>query len=293
MMNLASQLTRRKGVEAGPATGRPSGFPTGWARRAPARGLRELAQLGVLRPLVHTQVKPVVSGTDVLTELAGPVIFVANHSSHLDAPTLLCSLPDRWRRRTAVAAAADYFFDVWWRAIGSAIVFNAFPIERRSSSRSATPGGLLAQGWNIVVFPEGTRSADGWVSRFRIGAAWLAVEYSVPVVPVGIRGSFAAMPRGRSWPRPGRLPVRVRYGLPVRPGPGETARAFAPRVSAAVAAVLDEDATSWWDSQRRARVGSTPDPTGPAAAPWRRMWAHSGPPRDPKARLAAWDRRAQ
>jgi 1-acyl-sn-glycerol-3-phosphate acyltransferase len=53
---------------------------------------------------------------------------VSNHSSHLDAPLVLCSLPDAWRERTAVGAAADYFFDVWWRASATALVFNAFPV---------------------------------------------------------------------------------------------------------------------------------------------------------------------
>ncbi len=67
-------------------------------------------------------------------------IFVANHASHLDTPLILLSLPDEWRRRTAVAAAADYFFDTWWRAVGSAMVFNTFPIERRGGTHGDHAG---------------------------------------------------------------------------------------------------------------------------------------------------------
>ncbi len=102
---------------------------------------------------------------------------MANHASHLDTPLLLLSLPDEWRRRTAVAAAADYFFDTWWRAVGSSLLFNTFPIDRRGGSMSATPGEVLADGWSLVIFPEGTRSGDGWMHTFRMGAAYLVAHH--------------------------------------------------------------------------------------------------------------------
>lgn len=254
-------------------------FPTAWARTPAANAVRDVVQRVGLRPLLHSTVRPQVSGLDVLTGLTQPVLFVANHSSHLDTPLILCSLPDAWRRRTALAAAADYFFDTWWRASGSAMVFNTFPIERQGGALSTTPGDLLDQGWNVVIFPEGTRSVDGWVSRFRLGAAWLAVEHGVPVVPVAIRGSYAAMPRGRGWPRPGRMPVRVRYGPALRPADGEGAREFAPKIRSAVARLLDEDATTWWEAARRAAKGETPDPSGPQVASWRRIWEQTAPPK--------------
>ena len=93
-----------------------------------------------------------------------------------------------------MAAAADYFFDTWWRATGSAMVFNTFPIERRGGAMASTPGDLLDDGWSVVVFPEGTRSPDGWMGRFRIGAASLAVDHHVPVIPVGIAGRSPRCP---------------------------------------------------------------------------------------------------
>ncbi|MDQ1614600.1 MAG: 1-acyl-sn-glycerol-3-phosphate acyltransferase [Actinomycetota bacterium] len=267
-------------------------FPTAWSRRTPAIALREVAQKGALEPLFRSQVRPYVEGLDVLTRVRGPVIFVANHASHLDTPLILLSLPDEWRRRTAVAAAADYFFDTWWRAVGSAVLFNTFPIERRGGSLAATPAEVLADGWNLVVFPEGTRSSDGWLGKFRMGAAWLAIDNRVPVIPVAHRGTFAAMPRGQGWPSPGRRPVTLRFGEPLHPGQGESARDFAPRIRDAVAALLDEDRTSWWDARRRAAAGATPDPAGPDVAQWRRVWTQSAPPRLPGTaqRRSTWRR---
>jgi hypothetical protein len=108
-------------------------FPTTWSRKAPAIALREVAQKGALEPLFRSQVRVHAEGLDVLSRVAGPVIFVANHASHLDTPLILLSLPDEWRRKTAVAAAADYFFDTWWRAVGSAPP--TCPAVRTPSSR--------------------------------------------------------------------------------------------------------------------------------------------------------------
>jgi 1-acyl-sn-glycerol-3-phosphate acyltransferase len=263
-------------------------FRTDWSRSRAGIALREVVQSGGLNPLLRSQVKVSAEGLDVLDKVRGPVLFAANHASHLDTPLILCTLPDEWRRRTAVAAAADYFFDTWWRAVGSAIAFNTFPIERRGGALSTTPGDLLDDGWSLVVFPEGTRSSDGWLGRFHLGAAWLAVEHGVPVVPVAHRGTFAAMPRGQGWPSPGRRPVTIRYGEPLVPAAGESARSFAPRIRAAVAELLDEEATTWWEARRRAARAETPDPSGPQVAEWRRVWEASESPAPPADRVRAW-----
>jgi 1-acyl-sn-glycerol-3-phosphate acyltransferase len=263
-------------------------FPTRWARTPAAIAVREVLQKGALNSVLRWEVNPQVSGLDSLLKLNGPALIVANHSSHLDTPLVLCTLPDGMRRKTAVAAAADYFFDTWWRATASAIVFNTFPIERRGGKLSSTPCDLLADGWNVVVFPEGTRSPDGWMERFRMGAAYLAVEHGVPVIPVGIKGSFAAMPRGRGWPVPGRPTVAVRYGDPLMPAEGESAREFAPKISAAVSALLDEESTTWWEARRRVAAGTSPSQSGPDAARWRRVWESTTPVTPAASKRRAW-----
>ncbi|WP_122818027.1 lysophospholipid acyltransferase family protein [Nocardioides pantholopis] len=268
-------------------------FPSDWSRRRPAVAAREVAQRGALEPLFRSQVRTHVEGLDILDQLEGPVIFAANHASHLDTPLVLLSLPDRWRRRTAVAAAADYFFDTWWRAVGSSLVFNTFPIDRRGGAMATTPGEVLADGWSLVIFPEGTRSRDGWTGTFRMGAAYLAHEHGVPVVPVAHRGTFAAMPRGQGWPSPGRRQLTIRFGEPLRPAEGESVRDFAPRIKDAIAQLLDEDTSTWWEAKRRAAAGRTPDPAGPQVAQWRRVWAQSESPeveRPETGPLRAWRR---
>src|SRR3954471_6271458 len=246
-------------------------FPTDWARTPIARATREgIHRLG-FGPLLRAEVRLQVHGLDRPRNVEGPVVFVPNHSSHLDTAVILDSLPPEWRRHTTVAAAADYFFDAWWRAVGSALVFNTFPIERRSGMNARTIERLLDEGWNILVFPEGTRSPDGWARTFRPGAAYLAVGHAVPVVPIAVVGSYAAMPRGQGWPTKGRPVVRVRFGEAVHPEPDEQPRALAGRLQSSVSRLLDEEKTTWWEAARRAAEGNTPSPQGPQVAEWRRV----------------------
>jgi len=270
-------------------------FPTAWARTPAARAVRSFVLRNLFGPLVRGETRVRVEGLDVLDDLRPPVMLVSNHSSHLDTPLVLCSLPGPWRDRTAVGAAADYFFDVRWRAASTALVFNTFPIERQGAGVSSGRGidtarRLVGEGWNLLVFPEGTRSRDGWVQRFRHGTARLSIECGLPMVPIAIRGAFSAMPRGRSWPLKGRYPVSVRFGPPLQPSPGEDHRELSARLTQAVSRLWDEDRTTWWESLKREATGTTPRPSGPQAARWRRVWEASRPidRRDP---APAWRRR--
>jgi 1-acyl-sn-glycerol-3-phosphate acyltransferase len=265
----------------------PREFPTDWARSRPARAIREVVLRGGLAPLLARETALQVRGLDVFEGLQPPAIIVANHTSHLDTPLILTSLPVSWQRKVAVGAAADYFFDVWWRALGSALAFATFPIERHGTGLSGTPASLLADGWALVMFPEGTRSPDGFARRWRPGAAALAIEHGVPLVPVAISGSFAAMPRGRGWPGPGRPAVHVRWGRALHPSPGDEPGALTERAKMSVGRLLDEDSSDWYAAARRAAIGDTPPLDGPPVADWRRRWAATAGPAV-KERPRAW-----
>ena len=249
-------------------------FPTAWARTAAGVAARQTILKFGMKPLLWNEATPRVQGLDNLEGLRGPVLFVSNHSSHLDASLIMTTLPDAWQARTAVGAAKDYFFDVWWRQSFTALVFAAFPIDRAGGGRRATSMAreLLDDGWSLVVFPEGARSPDGHQQRFRHGASRLSIEAGVPVVPIAIRGAYQAMPKGRSWPRPGRPPVSIRYGRPLMPGDGETHQELSLRMQAAIAQLHDEDASTWWVALHRAESDATPSLTGPTGAAWRRRW---------------------
>jgi 1-acyl-sn-glycerol-3-phosphate acyltransferase len=203
-----------------------------WARCSYAKAMREaLLSLG-LGPLIDFYVRKRTVGREVFDTLRHPVVFVANHSSHLDTPTILRAMPRKWRNRTAVAAAADYFYDSRWKARGVALLFNTVPIGRKGGGlgNGATDhvDRLIDDGWNLVMFPEGTRSRDGGIGRVRSGAAVIAANHGVDIVPIYVSGTHEAMPPGQGWPRriPGRFfsrrhQVEVRFGRPVRPSDAE------------------------------------------------------------------------
>ena len=200
-----------------------------WARGNSARTVRWFLLIGVLGPLMAWYMRRRVVGKDVFGEdLGEPVIFVANHSSHLDTPTVLKSMPYRWRSRTAVAAAADYFYKSRLKASGVALLFNTIPLGRHGGGlgNGATDhvDALIEDKWNLLMFPEGTRSRAGDLGKVRSGAAVLAAQHGLSIVPVYVHGTHETMPPGQLWPKriPGRLfsrrhKVEVHFGEPIRP----------------------------------------------------------------------------
>lgn len=248
-------------------------YDTSWARSYPARLARALWLDGVTRPIVHGLAAPDVGGLDRLEALPSPAIFAANHSSHIDTPLVLTSLPERFRHRTAVAAGADYFFDKRWKGGLWALTINAIPIERTKVSPQSTKLAvkLIRDGWSLVIFPEGGRSPDGWGQSHRAGAAYLAVRTGVPVVPVHLRGTRRILKKGGKGVRPAQ--TEVTFGRPLRAGEGESAQDLAARIERAIAVLADERGVGYWESRRRAAGGQTPSLTGPDATSWRRAWA--------------------
>lgn len=143
-------------------------------------------------------------------------ILVANHQSHLDALALSSIVPLRWMHRVFPAAAADYFFRNLPRSAFSSIVINALPFDRNvagAESLEVCRRLLEAQGNVLVLFPEGTRSPDGALGRFRSGIGRLVEGSAIPVVPCRLVGAHHAWPKGRSIPRPSKLVLHVGQAL--------------------------------------------------------------------------------
>lgn len=202
---------------------------------------RFVAQRMILKPLVWSLTRVTVVGTQRLDGLKGGFIVVANHSSHLDAPLITGGLPRPLARYLAAGAAADYFFDVWWRKGLTALFFNAFPVDRSGSGkRAGLSRQLLERDVPLLVFPQGGRAKTEIIQGFKPGAAALSIAVDVPCVPIALVGAGRAMPRGVSWPLRGRKPVAIVFGSPMRAQPNETAAQFSGRLAAAVSGMYNE-----------------------------------------------------
>src|ERR1700744_833170 len=148
----------------------------------------------------------------------------------MDTPVILSALPRKLRKRTAVAAAADYFYRNKLTASVVSLIFNTVPIERRKSSAGAGKSTshldtLLDDGWTLLLYPEGTRSRGGAPGRVRRGAAVLATAHNLAIIPIRGTGTADAMPPGRLWPQRlrGKLfshrhRITVSFGEPIQPG---------------------------------------------------------------------------
>ncbi len=258
-------------------------FDTAWARQPAARALRRVLHETVLESAVRLVADPRRRGLDRLEHLDPdlPLIFVANHHSHIDTPLLLRRLPRPWRNKLFVGAAADYFFPNRATATVAALALNAIPIERTKVNRRSAlqAAALIQQGWSMLIYPEGGRSPDGWGQEFKGGAAYLAIRESVPVVPVHVAGTDKIMPKGTHLPKPGT--TTLTFGEPIVARPGEDARRLALRIEQGVAALADEATSDWWQARQRAHRGQTPTLSGPDLVSWRRAWAKSARPTNP------------
>ncbi len=199
-----------------------------WARSWAARAVREAFLRVMLAPMMDFYIRRRATGRDKLSGVRGPVILVANHRSHIDTPVILAALPRRIRRRTVVAAATDYFYRN--RLVGAivSLLFNTVPMDRRGGGldERATDhlDRLLDRGWNLLVYPEGTRTRHTGPTRVRKGAAVLAARHSMPIVPIRVTGTRDAMPPGHFWPTRNherlvsrRYPVSIAFGEPIAP----------------------------------------------------------------------------
>jgi len=208
----------------------PVDFPS-WNRSWPVRLVRRLSQATWILPLTRSFAHLHVEGREHLRALDGPVVFAANHQSHMDGPVILAALPGHLRARVAPAMAKEFFKAHFfpaghtWRErftnslnyYLAAFYFNAFPLPQREAGARQTLkyiGELMGSGWSILIFPEGVRSASGDMKPFRAGIGMIGARLDVRVVPVRIDGVDRLMPVGSSFIRRGR--VRVAFGAPLQ-----------------------------------------------------------------------------
>jgi long-chain acyl-CoA synthetase len=222
-------------------------FPS-WNRSWPVRIVRNVSLATWLFLLTRVFARTRVEGLEHLKGLDTPVIFAANHQSHMDTPVVLAALPGRWRYHVATAMAKEFFkahffpeqvsrrqwFTNSLNYYLASCFFNTFPLPQREAGARQTLryiGELLGDGWSVLIFPEGKRTERGEVNPFQPGIGMIGSRLTVPVVPVRLEGLDRVLHRSARMATPGR--VRVSFGAPIHLA-GDDYAALARRVEDAV-----------------------------------------------------------
>ncbi len=225
-------------------------FPS-WNRTPVSWFLRRISLPTWILPLARVFMKMRVEGAERLHDLTGPVIFAANHQSHMDVPAVMIAMPARWRYRTAPAMMKEFFKahffpeqftrKAWFtNSLNYYLAcqfFNAFPIPQKEAGTRQTLryiGDVLADGYSVLIFPEGSRHREGEIGQFMPGIGMMGARLGVPVVPVRIEGLDNVLHPKMKWPRRG--PVRIAFGAPMTLA-GDDYAALAGRVEDAVRAL--------------------------------------------------------
>lgn len=133
----------------------------------------------------------------------GPVIYIANHNSHLDAMSLMTIVPSHRIHLTHSVAAQDFFGRSGFRSWSMKNLVNAVLISRTREERDVDPiellDAMLRQGHSLILFPEGTRGVPGVMADFKRGVGHLASRHpDIPVIPVYLDGLYRNLPKGRT-----------------------------------------------------------------------------------------------
>ena len=178
-----------------------------------------------------------VSGLDRL-EPHRAYVYMPNHLSFLDGPLLEMLIPGAAR---VILKKPVLRIPV----VGQAMRFVGFvPVDRKGAEGGkksiATAAALMRErGYSFLIFPEGTRSRDGKLQRFRRGGFFLALETGAPIVPVTIQGTFELMPKGQPYARKGNVKVEFHAPVPVTGHKRETMDGLMEKVRATIASGLE------------------------------------------------------
>lgn len=171
--------------------------------------LYHLLKWSVVSPALHTYFRIKIHGANKVPQTGG-VVAVSNHASYFDPPILSNCIG----RPVAFMAKEELFnIPVFKQGIK---LYGAYPVKRSTGDRTALKAAATAieSGWIAAVFLQGTRAEDGRITDPKRGAAWIAAQAQVPLLPISLWGTEKIL-QGSAFPKP--VPLTVRIGDVIAP----------------------------------------------------------------------------
>ena len=200
-------------VEEGSKNPPMMSFPA-WGMHWWCRILRGFLQRAIIFPVASLPYSLKIIGRERLEGVTGPLLFASNHNLGLDNPLIIRAIPNRLRRRMAIAGAAQLWKNpIFW--VMNPLLGNGFPLAKEGAVRPSLEnmGKIIDDGWSVLIYPEGELTVGGPIKPFMSGAGLVAVEGRLPVVPLrlhihklGFPSRFPILPRGN---------VEIRIGEPL------------------------------------------------------------------------------
>lgn len=193
-----------------------------WPRWRSVQWIRHFVLTLAVLPALRIPYKLDVRGAENFDLIQEPCVIVSNHNMHLDNGMLFRAMPNGFRRRTAVVAAASDIFGNPVRGFFASLLGNAFPFANEGAGLREGLENIIAmidQKWNILIFPEGELTVVGPMKRFKAGPARIAMDTGVQVLPIRIDVLRRGFYEGKWFPHP-RARVRVNVGRPFHIPPG-------------------------------------------------------------------------
>ncbi|MEY2859180.1 MAG: hypothetical protein RLZZ74_3493 [Cyanobacteriota bacterium] len=185
----------------------------------------------IISPVLHTYFRLNTHGAENVPS-SGGIIAVSNHASYFDPPIISNCVG----RPVAFMAKEELFkIPVFKQGIR---LYGAYPVKRSTGDRAALRAAATAieSGWIAAVFLQGTRDPQGKITAPKLGAAWIAAQNQVPLLPVSLWGTEKIVAKGSFLPKP--VPITVRIGELIPP-PASTKKADLQAVTERCAAVIN------------------------------------------------------
>ena len=189
--------------------------------------------------LFFTGVRYSVKGLDNL-DPKGPYIFACNHASGYDVPLAFAGLP-YWLISIAKIELKSVFILGWVMETAGHIFVDRKRSENAIASLEKAKESLINNPRSILLFPEGTRTMDGELGFFKRGGLMLSLDTGIPIVPVGLVGTFEMLKKG-TWSFKNQ-PLEIRIGNPIHPKTfsNDSKNSLAKYVKSQVQALLDQN----------------------------------------------------